>query len=433
MRILGITEYHCLGDLYWRLKRQGHEVRVSVADAGSHDIFAGMVERTDDWRAELQWIKSAGEDGVIVFESAHQGALQDALRLDGYAVVGGCAWGDRIEGDRQYGQQVLRDAGLQIAASWEFTDYAAALAFLAGHPMRVVYKVCEDWAASTRNYIGEMDDGSDVAALIALEQRRAPAGHRPHFILMQHLQGVEIGIGGYFNGQEFLRPLCLDWEHKRFFPGDLGELTGEMGTLVTYRHYEVLFEQTLAKLAEPLRQHGYHGYINLNTIINAEGVWPLEFTCRFGYPGFAICDALHTEGWASILKAMATGSQIDIPTRPGYAVGVVLTIPPFPYPSGTEHSAKGIPIFFKPGMTTAEQAQLHYSEVGLEQGQLVTAGSMGYVMVATGVGADVPTAQRAAYALASKVIIPNLRYRHDIADRFLRQDQAQLQRWGYLP
>lgn len=432
MHILGITEFHCLGDLYWRLQQQGHEVRVYVSDADCQDLFAGMVQRVDDWRAELPWVRAAAV-GVIVFESAHQGALQDRLRREGYAVVGGCEWGDRLEGDRLYGQQVLREAGLQIAASWEFKDYSRALEFLAERPMRVVYKTCEDWAASTRNYIGDLDDGSDVAALISLEQRRAPAGHRPHFILMQHLQGVETGIGGYFNGHEFLRPVCLDWEHKRFFPGDLGELTGEMGTLVTYQHAEVLFERTLKKLIEPLRRHGYRGYINLNTIINAHGVWPLEFTCRFGYPGFAICDALHTEGWAHILKSTANGDDFDIPTRSGYAVGVVLTIPPFPYEVSFGQAAKGIPIFFKPGLSAAEKLQLHYGEVGIDEGQLVTAGSSGYVMVATGVGADVRSAQRAAYALAEKVVIPNLRYRHDIANRFVQQNHALLQGWGYLP
>jgi phosphoribosylamine--glycine ligase len=52
--------------------------------------------------------------------------------------------------------------------------------------------------------------------------------------------------------------------------------------------------------------------------------------------------------------------------------------------------------------------------------------------VATGRGGTVQEAQRAAYQLARRVWIPNVRYRIDIGDKFLARDAALLQRLGWL-
>jgi phosphoribosylamine--glycine ligase len=428
LRFLGIGKGNDLADMYLRLAQRGHEVRVFVGDEGAHDIFRGMLTFTDDWERDLAWAR----DGILIFEGIGWGETQDRLRKEGFHVIGGSALGDRLEMDREFGQEVLGSIGV-TAASHPFDDFDRAIAFVHQNRQRYVVKFSGEGFASTRNYVGEMDNADDVIAVLELQRNRWVYDEAPQFIVMEHVKGVEVGLGAFFNGREFLTPANLDWEHKRFFPGNLGELTGEMGTLATYRGADVLFDKTLRRLAPLLRESGYMGYINLNTIVNERGIFPLELTCRFGYPGFAILDALHAQGWAEIFMQLVAGKDTTLRTHDGYAVCVVLTVPTFPYYHGYEQLSKGAPVLFRHTMTPADREQLHFAEVCMEGQQLVTAGSIGYVMVVTGRGATVEAARADAYARCEKVVIPNMRYRLDIGEQFLVRDRAEMRRLGLIP
>jgi phosphoribosylamine--glycine ligase len=431
MRFLGIGDDASLGDMYLRLAAAGHEVKVHVADADAGDTLRGYLQRTADWRQELPWVRAAGRDGIVIFEHAHLGAAQDALRGDGFNVIGGSAFGDRLETDREFGQACMRAAGFATAATHPFADFRVAMDFIRDNPRRYVFKLSASGFASSRNYVGELDDGRDVIAMLGHYLATLQIDPPPAFILMDHVEGVEVGVGAYFNGAEFLEAVVIDWEHKRFFNDDIGELTGEMGTLLSYRGARPLFEATLARMAPQLRHSGYVGYINVNTIVNGAGVWPLEFTCRFGNPGYAICDALHAEGWDALFARMVARDRLDFRTHPGFAVGVLLTVPPFPRPDRYAQLSKGLPILFRTPLTDAERRHMHLSEVEIRDGQMLTSGEIGSLMVVTGRGETVEAARRSAYALAGKVVVPNLRYRTDIGTRFLAQDRARLQRWGF--
>lgn len=431
MRFLGIGKDASLGDMYLALLRAGHDVRTYIEDPRWRGILRGFIHVTDDWKRELDWVRR--EDGIIVFERADQGALQDQLRRDGFNVIGGSAFGDRMENDRGFGQACMRQAGMKTAPTRHFTDFDAALTFIASRPRRYVLKLNGAGHASSCNIVGDMDRGQDIAALLHRYKETWDGRSAPDFILMDHVSGVEVGVGAYFNGETFMEPVVMDWEHKRLFPGDLGELTGEMGTLLTYRDGDILFQNTLAKMADQLRDGRYIGYININTIVDADGIWPLEFTCRFGYPGAAICATLHLEGWDVLFRRMIDRDRLDFPTRPGFAVGVVLTVPPFPVAEDYSEQSRGLPVLFRKDPTEDDWRHFQLSEVEKSGSGLVTTGGMGSLMAVTGIGETAEQARDATYRRCRNIVVPGLRYRNDIGLRFLQRDQALMQEWGYWP
>jgi phosphoribosylamine--glycine ligase len=432
MRFLGVTETCDLGAMYLRLQAEGHEVKVAVSEPLAEGTLAGLVPRCSDWRAELDWVREAGDLGIILFEAVSDGfgALQDDLRRQGYNVVGGSAFGDRLENDRAFAQALLGALGFPQGHVWEFTDGAAAQAFLAANPGRYVLKFSGPDFDSSDNYIGQLESGEDVRAMLAAKLSRCGPGTK--FILMRFIAGIEMGVGAYFDGRKFLRPACLDWEHKRFFAGDMGELTGEMGTVATYERSGSFFERTLARLEPYLREAGHVGYVNLNTIVNEEGIWPLELTSRFGYPGFAILDPLQEISWARLLAMMVGGAGDSFAIIPGFSVGILLTTPPFPYSRKQVDAAVGLPIFFSEGFDEADWRNLHLGEVGREGERYVTSGLYGWTLVVTGVAGTIAEAKSLAYRRLGRIVTPDGRYRLDIGDRLIGGDYERLERLGLL-
>ena len=167
-------------------------------------------------------------------------------------------------------------------------------------------------------------------------------------------------------------------------------------------------------------------------IANADGLWPLEFTSRFGYPGYCICGALQQESWDSIFKRMLKKTSLYIATHSGFAVGVVLTVPPFPYPYGYEQLSKGLPVLVQPSFTPNNLANLHLNEVAKQDNHILTSGVTGNIATAVGVGATIESARKQAYDLAEKVILPNIRYRQDVGVNLLAGELQQLIDWGYV-
>lgn len=420
-----------MGDLCLRLKQEGHDVRIFIADRKIH-VYAGMLRRSKNWRKDLKWV---GKDGLIIFDTTDFGKVQDRLRKDGYSVIGGCSFGDKIEDDRAYGQKILSICGVRIIPSKDFRDIDEAIRFVERNKGRWVVKQ-NGHVSKTFNYVGELEDGSDVIRVLQGYKKNNGTDAR-HIELQQRVDGIEIGVGRYFNGKDWVGPIEMNIEHKALCNGGVGPKTFEMGTLMWFDENEQnrLFQETLGRLKQYLAYVDFRGDIDINCIVNEDGAHPLEVTARFGFPALQLQMAL-SDGvkWGDFLKAVADGRQYDFRYKKGFGLIVLLATAPFPYAFiNKKDSSRLMPIFFRDGMTEEDMRSIHFEGVSRKKnGEYYIAWDTGFVMHVSGAAKTVRAARERTYDIVRKVVIPKMFYRTDIGLKFIETDEKKLKRWGYM-
>jgi phosphoribosylamine--glycine ligase len=422
-KVLVVSRVGCVGDLCRTLLKEGCEVKYFIESRSEKDVSDGFVEKVDDWKGALDWAD------LVVFDDSDFGKDAESLRKAGKPVVGGALYTDRLEDDRDFGQQEMKAAGLTILPHWTFSDFDSAVAFLKQNPDRYVVKP----SGSAQNekvlsFVGQEEDGRDV--ILMLERYKAGWARKIQaFQIQKYATGVEVAVGAFFNGKEFILPACVNFEHKKMFNGDIGPSTGEMGTSMFWAGDGPLYQETLAKMRGRLAASGFVGYFDINCIATSRAIYPLECTPRFGYPTLSIQMEGVLNRWGELLYGLAKGETPVLRTKKGFQVGVVVAVPPFPFddPKAFKKYSEGAVVIFKKPMGDG----VWPADVKVVGGDWVLAGQTGYVLVCTGSGPTMEDASHEAYGRVRNIIIPNMFYRTDIGDRW-RRDGDLLRTWGYL-
>jgi phosphoribosylamine--glycine ligase len=414
-----------IGDTAWTVTKEGNDVRYFIGNEEEREIADGFVEKSSDWRRDADWAD------VIVFDDVlGQGTEAQKLRQQGKLVVGGTPYTDKLEDDRAFGQKELQAAGVPIIPQRDFTSFDDAIAFVREHPNRYVIKPSGE-AQNMKGllFVGEEEDGQDVLQVLD-DYKKAWSDRIREFQLQRRIVGVEVATGAFFNGREFVSPINVNFEHKKLFPGDIGPATGEMGTAMFWSEPNRIFNLTLKKMEPRLREEGYVGYIDVNCIVNANGIYPLEFTARFGYPTISIQQEGLLTPMGDLLHGLASGTLSRAKARSGFQIGVRVVVPPFPFddPRRFESSSKDAVILFK----TPSRDGIHIEDVKLVNGEWLVTGTSGVVLIVCGAGPTMRQAQRQVYNRVRNVMIPNMYYREDIGDRWSEEDSDRLHSWGYL-
>jgi len=411
------------GDLAWQIKKEGHEVKVYIKAEGDKDVYDGFLEKVSRWEDHKDWAD------VIVFDDVGFGEIADNLRKEGKLVVGGSKYTDKLEEDREFGQNEMKRFGMSVLPHWDFVEFDAAIEFIKRNPGKYIFKPSGTVASDSKGilFLGQEDDGKDLIEIME-QNKKTWAKKIRKFQLQKRAIGVEVAAGAFFNGKDFIYPININFEHKKLFPGDIGPYTGEMGTLMYWSGPNPIFNATLARIKEDLAKSGYVGYVDINCIANSKGIYPLEFTCRFGYPTISI----QLEGISSImgdfLYALAKGEKFELKTKRGFQLGVVIAVPPFPFDDKKEAFIyKDLSILFK----KSNLEGIHLGDVKLINGVWSIAGDSGYALVVTGSGNTLEEARRQAYSRVKNIMLQNMYYRTDIGMKW-SEDSDKLQTWGYL-
>ena len=431
MKVLVIDTCKCALDVAYRAQEAGHDVRYWLPDTkgGTRRMAGdGIVPRVSDWRPSMKWA-----DLILVSDNCNYAdALQPYFNA-GFPIFGCNKQAGELELDRDKGMQALEACGIEIMPAVKFTSYDKAIEYVKSTGKAYAAKPIGE-APKEFSYVGK--SAADLVYKLQQWKKNPPINNG--FVLQDLIKGVEMAVGGWFGPNGWSEWICENFEHKKFLSGDYGVSTGEMGTVVRYVKKSQLFDDVLKPCTDYLFDLGYVGYVDIAVIIDQKGIpWPLEWTCRFGWPLQVIQAQLHKGDPVTWMADLLEGRD-TLRVSEDIATGVVMAHGEFPYLNDKPTDHAGAPIY---GLDKSTLKNFHMMDVCkmkapiMKTGKVVdeltwcTAGN--YIGVAVGTAKTVEEASDKAYAVVDQIEVPsNLMVRDDIGER-LEDQLPKLQKFGY--
>lgn len=397
------------------IENEGNEVSLYIQDPSARGAWEGLLPKVKRIAPD--------KDTVAIFDFSGMGATADKLRAAGVPVVGGSRFADRMEEDRQFGTDLMVEAGIRVPLTVELDKFNEVDGFLKeygededGCERRFVFKPSGKGLPSHLTYVSS--DNEDLRQYVGYVEKNY-AAKVDSFVLQEFIEGVAVSTEAYCDGTRFVRPYNHTLEVKGFMDRNLGPATGCSGNIVWAEHGPCrIAANGLAKIEKAVAAAGHVGPIDLNAIVNEEGVWGLEWTPRMGYDStptqlFTYCGEI-----GRFMSDLARGQlTADMPLQDIYGVGVRMSVPPYPLEplhAGDVERVRpndGIPIR---GLTNTNSGKFYFYEVAEREGQLIHCDGMGALGVAIDADKSPHRAFDRVYDALNELKVPELQYRTDL-------------------
>lgn len=417
---------HAIG---WKLRqspRLGELWVESSANAGLKQIGQVCPESIDAKNLfhTQKWCDRQSIDMIVVGpEAPLVDGLAEKLASDHRVVFGPSMAAARLEGDKSYAKEVMRQGAVATADGKTFTDAEHARSHVTARDEPCVVKAAG--LAAGKGVVVCNDATEAVAAIDMIMEDRTFGEAGNSIVIEERLEGQELSVLALVDGHT-ISVLDPAQDHKQVGEGDTGPNTGGMGAycptpLATREVMDLVHSEILVPTIDGLRRDGivYRGVLYAGLMLTAAGPKVLEFNCRFGDPECQPLMMRFKGDLAHVLWATATGTLIDtsIEFDPRHACCVVVCSEgyPGPYP-------KGVPITgIEEAIETAgtdEQVEVFHAGTTIdEKGRLVTSG--GRVLGVTAMAEDLQRAQELANRAASCIKFEGAFHRRDIGHRVM--------------
>ena len=407
--------------LVWKLASDSHrpEVFCAPGNAGTAERGINLAISVSDISSLLAWAKANKPALTVVGPEAPLcEGLTDRFQAAGFKVFGPCQIAARLEGSKVFAKEIMVAAGVPTARFRQFSDTAAAKAYIRKNGAPIVVKA-DGLAAGKGVTVAATVEQAEAAVDEALVKRTfGDAGST--VVVEECLQGEEVSILALIDGRNIVM-LASSQDHKRVFDRDRGPNTGGMGAYspapVAKDHLwpvirEQVFERTLGELNK--RSIDYRGALYAGLMVTAEGPKVLEFNCRFGDPETQAILPRWDGDLFPALEACADGrlNERMVRWKSEHCVCVVMAAGGYP-----GNYKKGDDIEGLAEVATLRDVVVFHAGTQMAGDQIVTNG--GRVLGVTALGHDLREAVKRAYEAVSKIRFAHVHYRKDIAARAL--------------
>lgn len=416
-----------------RCAKAGHQVRYFIKPSDSNnqaigDGFKG-IEKIKNWLGSAKWADLAWCTG----NSDYIEKL-DMVRRSGVSVYAPNAASARLEIERGYGMKFLEQHGIEVPEYKVFKGLKEAEDHVWKHEDRFVFKTLGDNEDKSLSYCAKTP--ADLIACLQQWQRQGMNPKGP-VMLQKFIPGVEFAVSRWMGAQGFIGKYNENFEHKKLLSGNYGPNCGESGTVQAYVEDSQLAEDVLAPLEKPLVEMGHLGDIDVNCIVDENGkAWPLEFTCRPGWPAFNIMLAEHRGDPVEWMLDACKGKD-TLQATTAIACGIVVGQPDYPHSNFTKKQTEGIPVY---GVSEKNHKYIYPQQVKMQRLPTMDGGKVvekemwatcgDYLAVVTGTGKNIKTACERAYSTVKELHIKDLMCRDDVGQK-LQDELPKLQAFGY--